>query len=191
MPETPEELFARVTREGMRPVEYAQWHTFPFVGDLTVKTLDPPAAAEPLGRGAGGVDCWNCTAADDAYLWTDEHWRLSAPREPTGLPVLVFLQPRAHYAEPRDLPDEVASSFGVVLARLERAVRTVGEIGRVHISRWGDGSEHLHWWIFGRPARLLQMRGTFAALWDDVLPRTPAEIWRENLAQVVRAMDHA
>lgn len=30
-----------------------------------------------------------------------------------------------------------------MLARVERAVRGAGNIGRVHVCRWGDGSEDL------------------------------------------------
>jgi diadenosine tetraphosphate (Ap4A) HIT family hydrolase len=187
MPETTEQLYERA-KAGLREVEYATWDSFPFTGDLSPRPLKPPAEAEPPRHGAGGIDCGSCTNPDEHYLWTDEHWRLSAPKKPSGFPVQVFLQPRAHYADPGDLPDDLAASFGVVLARLERAVKAVGDIGRVHISRWGDGGEHLHWWIYGRPARLLQMRGTFAALWEDMLPRLPEDVWQDNLAIVAREM---
>jgi hypothetical protein len=40
----------------------------------------------------------------------------------------------------------------------------------------------------GRPARMLQLRSSFAAIWDDVLPPTPEEVWRDNLAVVARAL---
>ena len=69
----------------------------------------------------------------------------------------------------------------MLAARIERAARSVGEIGRVHVCRWGDGSEHLHWWFMARPARFRQVVGTFAAIWDDILPPLPEELWRENL----------
>jgi len=71
---------------------------------------------------------------------------------------------------------------------VEAAVRSVGEIGRVHVCRWGDGSEHLHWWFMARPARLPQLVGSFAAIWDDILPPTPEPTWRENLAAVAHAL---
>jgi hypothetical protein len=32
------------------------------------------------------------------------------------------------------------------------------------------------------------MRSSFAAIWDDVLPPLPEEIWRENLALVAAAL---
>ena len=86
---------------------------------------------------------------DSEFVWTNERWRLSSTREPPGLPVVVVLLPRAHYADPGDLPEDVAAELGVMISRVERAVRSVGEIGRVHVCRWGDGSEHLHWWFLG------------------------------------------
>ena len=73
--------------------------------------------------------------------------------------------------------------------RVERAVASVGEIGRVHVGRWGDGSAHLHLWFMARPARLPQTVGSFAAIWDDILPPTPEPIWRSNLEAVAAAMN--
>jgi diadenosine tetraphosphate (Ap4A) HIT family hydrolase len=121
------------------------------------------------------------------YLWTNERWRLFAP-QPNGLPVVVLLEAREHYAEPGDLPDELASDLGVMVARVERAVRSLPGIGRVHVCRWGDGSEHLHWWFMARPARFSQLIGSFAAVWDDVLPPTPDVVWRSNLDHVVQRL---
>lgn len=188
MPETAEEFYERASRVPVEAPDFAKWYTFPYEGDIKVRALRPPLADEPARRGAGGVECRSCGREDEAFLWTSEHWRISTPEKPSGVPVLVFLNSRAHYADPGDLPDEIAADFGIVLARLERAVKSVGQIGRVHISRWGDGSEHLHWWVYGRPARIGQMMGTFAAMWDDVLPPVPEDIWREDLAKIARYM---
>jgi hypothetical protein len=35
-----------------------------------------------------------------------------------------------------------------------------------------------------RPARMPQLLGSFAAIWDDVLPPLPDEVWRANCAIV-------
>jgi hypothetical protein len=43
----------------------------------------------------------------------------------------------------------------------------------------------LPWWFMARPARMPQLTGSFAAIWDDILPPIPDKIWRENLALVV------
>lgn len=172
MPETPEQLYERVS-DGLRMPPVGEWDTFPFDGEMRPRPLRRPADMDPPREGRGGVDCRSCTATDEKYLWTNERWRLFAPSQPSGLPVVLLLEPREHYAEPGDLSDDLAAELGVMLVRVERAVRSVGEIGRVHVCRWGDGTEHLHWWFMPRPARIPQLIGSFAAIWDDVLPPTP------------------
>ncbi len=188
MPETPEELFARA-EDALRMPPVETWETFPFDGDLRARTLIPPVAEEAPRRGAGGVDCRACAAPDTDFAWVSERWRLKALDEPTGLPVVLLLEPRAHYGEPGDLPDDLAAELGLMIARVERAIRSIGEIGRVHVCRFGDGGEHLHWWFMARPARLPQLIGSFAAIWDDILPPTPEPIWRANIAAVVAALE--
>jgi diadenosine tetraphosphate (Ap4A) HIT family hydrolase len=171
----------------MPPV--GEWDTFPFEGEMRPRQLRPPKDLEPARSGADGVDCKSCAAADPAYIWTSPRWRLKSLPQPGGLPAIVLLEPRAHFAEPGDLNDELAAELGQLLARIERAVRAIPGIGRVHVCRWGDGSEHLHWWFLARPARLPQLKGSFAAIWDDVLPPTPETEWRENLAIIARELD--
>ena len=99
-----------------------------------------------------------------------------------------MLEPRAHYAEPGDLPDELAAELGVLLARIERAVRAIPHVGRVHVCRWGDGGEHLHWWFMARPTRFPQLIGSFAAIWDDILEPLPEDVWHDNIAIVAREL---
>jgi diadenosine tetraphosphate (Ap4A) HIT family hydrolase len=186
VPESPEQLWERVAGDLQMP-RTDEWDTFPFDGDLRPRPLAPPVDHEEPRRGEGGVDCDRCAASDDGYLWTSERWRVRG-LGPSGLPAIVMLEPREHYGDPGDLPDELAAELGVLLARIERAVRAIGGVGRVHVCRWGDGSEHLHWWFMARPARIPQLIGSFAAIWDDVLPPLPEEIWRENLAIVAREL---
>ncbi len=184
MPETPEQLYERA-KDALRMPPVEEWETFPFDGEMRPRALEPPAELDPARHGEGGVDCGRCSAPDGEYMWTDERWRVLA-LGPTGLPAVVMLEPRAHHAEPGDLPDELASELGVMLARIERTVRAIPGVGRVHVCRWGDGGEHLHWWFMARPARFPQLIGSFAAIWDDILPPLPEEIWRENV-EIVRA----
>ena len=80
-----------------------------------------------------------------------------------------MLEPREHYDAPGDLPDDLAAEQGLLLSRIERAVASVEHVGRVHVGRWGDGCEHLHWWFIARPTRFPQLIGSFAAIWDDIL----------------------
>ncbi len=190
MPETPEELHARAAAS-LRMPAVETWETFPFEGELRPRALQPPVEREAPRRGVDGTDCDRCSAPDGEYVWVDEHWRLRPLPEPTGLPVILLLEPRSHHAEPGDLPDELASELGLMIARVERAIRSIGEIGRVHVCRWGDGGEHLHWWFMARPARLPQLIGSFAAVWDDVLPPTPEHVWRADIAAVVEALERS
>jgi hypothetical protein len=57
------------------------------------------------------------------------------------------------------------------------------------MGRWGEGSEHLHIWFLARPARIEQLRSSFAEIWDEVLPPTPEDVWRANITAVVGALD--
>jgi len=183
--ETPEELWKRA-RGALRMPPVHEWRSWPFEGDVRPRELGPPVEREAPRAGEGGVDCYRCGQPDDAYLWTNDTWRLVAPPR-NGLPVVVLLEPRAH-CDFGSIPDELVSEIGPMLVRVEAAVRAVAHVGRVHVCRWGDGSEHLHWWFMGRPERLPQVIGTLAAIWDDVLPPTPDDVWEENLAAVVGAL---
>jgi diadenosine tetraphosphate (Ap4A) HIT family hydrolase len=187
VPETPEELYERA-KDSLRMPPVEDWETFPFDGEMTPRTLVPPVEQEKPRQGEGGIDCRRCAASDDEYIWTSERWRLF-PLGPTGLPVVVMLEPRAHFAEPGDLPDVLAAELGVLLAKTERAIRSIGDIGRVHVCRWGDGGEHLHWWFIARPTRFPQLVGSFVEIWDDILPPVPEDIWRANLDAVVAALE--
>ena len=75
-----------------------------------------------------------------------------------------------------------------MIVGIERAIAALDGIGRVHVGRWGDGSAHFHVWFMARPARLPQVRTSFAAIWDDILPPVPEEIWRADVARVARAL---
>jgi diadenosine tetraphosphate (Ap4A) HIT family hydrolase len=188
MPESPEVLHARALREGLRRPPVEEWETFPFDGDLRVRELLPPVDVERARIGEGETECWACAGAEDAAIWSDRRWLLTPTREPTGLPCVVLLFPRRH-ADLGDLTDDEAADLGRMLVRVERAVRRVEHVGRVHVCRWGDGSAHLHYWFMARPARMPQLLGSFAAVWDDILPPIPEDVWRENLLIVAAALD--
>jgi diadenosine tetraphosphate (Ap4A) HIT family hydrolase len=188
VPETPEEFHARVSGE-LRAPPVEEWDTWPFVGAVQPRTLEPPVDQEKPRHGEGGVDCRRCANGDSEYVWTNERWRLFNFPRPAGLPVIVLLEPRDHYEEPADLPDELAADLGVLISRLDHAICSVDGVARVHVLRYGEGGAHLHWWFMGRPARMEQLRSSFAAVWDDVLPPTPDDVWQENIRLVVAALD--
>jgi diadenosine tetraphosphate (Ap4A) HIT family hydrolase len=191
MAESAEELYRRALdaadADGRLPLPpLHDWETFPFEGDIRVRPLRPPAD-EPPRLGGDPDDCWRCRRSHADAIWSDERWLLAPLEKPSGLPVIVILQPREH-CDLGDMPSHLAEELGPLIVRIERAVDSVGNIGRVHVGRWGDGSAHLHFWFIARPARLPQLRTSFAAIWDDIIPPMPEELWRENLVAVARAM---
>jgi hypothetical protein len=187
VPETPEAFWERV-HGALRAPPVDEWETWPFDGALAPRPLAPPVAAEEPRHGAGGASCRRCEQGDEGALWSDEHWIVRTLAEPPGLPMVAFLETRAHY-DFGDLPDQLASELGPLLIRVQRAVFAVGEIGNVHVCRWGDGSEHFHVWFMARPARIPQLSGSFAAIWDDMLPRVPEDVWHENVARLRMALN--
>jgi hypothetical protein len=162
--------------------EFVNWPTFPFEGDIRVKPVDPPTE-EPPRQGEDPSTCTTCSAPDDAYVWVSARWRVRALDRPTGLPMVLILESRSHL-DLGDLPNLLAAELGVMVVRLERAIRSLEGVARVHVNRWGDGSAHLHLWFLARPYGRLQLRGTFLSLWDDILPPIPEDEWRNNLALV-------
>jgi hypothetical protein len=163
--------------------DFTRWPSFPFEGDLRVKDLAPPVAKEPPRSGEDASECVACNTSDDAYIWFSERWRVRAMDRPTGLPMVLILECRSHL-DLGDLPNLLAAELGVMTVRLERAIRSLDGVARVHVNRWGDGSAHLHMWFLARPYGRLQLRGTFLSLWDDILPTIPEQQWRENMALV-------
>ncbi len=174
-------------QEALRRPEFLDWDIWPFEGEQRIKQLAPRTLPEPPRHGEpGGGPCEPCAASDEAYLWADDAWRLKAVG-PSGLPVVLVLEPRAHL-DLGDVSDEEAAELGRLTVRIERAVVSLGDIARVHVMRLGDGGAHLHVWFLGRPAGMLQLRGSAATLWDDILPPVPEPAWRADLARVAAAM---
>jgi hypothetical protein len=154
---------------------------------VTPRQLEPPSV-DPPRHGEGGVGCRRCEAGTGRALWHDDHWLVTPLDRPSGLPCVVLLETREHF-DFGDLPHERAAELGPLLIRVQQAVFSIGDIANVHVCRWGDGSEHFHMWFMARPARMPQLLGSFAAIWDDVLPPLPADVWRANLDAVARALN--
>jgi hypothetical protein len=163
--------------------DFVSWPSFPFEGELRVKPLEPISDTEPPRQGEDAGSCLACAASDEAYIWVSERWRVRAMDRPTGLPMVLILESRSHL-DLGDLPNLLAAELGVMTVRLERAIRSLDGVARVHVNRWGDGAAHLHLWFLARPTGRLQLRGSFLSLWDDILPPIPEAQWRENLALV-------
>jgi len=164
--------------------DMSDWDIFPFEGDMRVKRLQDPMIPEPPRAGeAGGSPCFQCSASSErGVLFETEHWRLVDPG-PRSVPAVVLLETVEH-ADLGDLSYERSLELGVLTCRIERAMRTVDGVGRVHVYRFGDGSAHFHLWFFARPAGLVQTRGSCLSIWEDVLPKRTADEWHASLASL-------
>ena len=128
---------------------------------------EPPRRGEP-----GGPPCGICTGESTPPVWSDENWTLHPPVQ-GSLPGTVWLASWLHVDSFSDLPEELAADFGRVVARVERGILSLGDVGRVHLYRWGDGGAHFHVWFVPRPLGMLEAVGMALPVWEDVLPNVP------------------
>jgi hypothetical protein len=197
MPETPDEFYARVAAyaaaqpDGRLPVtaEFTDSDIYPFEGDsLRAKAFEPPVVPEPARAGEpGGPPCHRCEIGDQGAFWGNERWLLVPAGAEFAIPFAALLMPREHldYGE---LDAAMAGEMGVLMVAIEHAVKSLGDIGRVHASIIGDGGAHLHVWFFGRPLGQLQLRGSCLIDWMDLLPALPADQVSADQAAVADAL---
>ncbi|MFE9631546.1 hypothetical protein [Streptomyces sp. NPDC006463] len=146
--------------------------------ELQVRPLGEPVLPEPPRNGEAGPEgCEGCVPADRDFLWTEEHWRLKGVHG--SLPAILMPIPRGHHTL-LDLPAERAAELGGMAQRIERTIRTLGGIGRVHVSEIGDGGTHLYLFLTARPEGMLQLRGSCLPL--------PDEVWAESARRIAEAM---
>ena len=192
MPETPEQIYARVVaavgEDGRLPMPpVGEWEIFPWEvvdGELQPKVVRAPLAAESPRSGAGGDDCHLCTGAGDGVkVWENWNFHVMRPAAPSGLPLVLWLNANEHM-DFTDLSDDLAAEFGRISVWLCRIMSNLPGIGRVHVNRWGDGSEHMHAWFAARPERLPGILGSLAVEWNEMLPPGPRDVWEADIQAV-------
>lgn len=200
--ETAEQFHARVAaatdNEGRLAVaveEMPGWDIFPFeIDSLRIKPLQPLLDVEPDRRGEDPAECWCASTGDPGaegtggppVVWSNERWRLVLLRE-MRLPIALSLEPLTHHDLPT-LPDDLADELGLLMVATSAAVEELPSVGRVHIAKYGDGGAHLHLFLFGRPARMPQLRGSPLLDWEENLPAVPPEVHARNAAYVVQRL---
>src|SRR5829696_8269531 len=108
----------------------------PYTEPLTVREPGERVVPEPPRRGeAGGEPCGLCSGLATQPVWHDEHFSLHPPVQ-GSLAGAVWLA-----------------------TRVERAILALGDVGRVHLYRWGDGGAHFHVWFMPRPLGMLEASG--------------------------------
>jgi diadenosine tetraphosphate (Ap4A) HIT family hydrolase len=196
MPETSQQFYDRVNAAAHAqpdgrlrvPEPFGDAEIFPYEYDaLRVREFEPPVVPEPPRSGEpGGAPCGRCARGDDGAIWGNERWLL-VPGDVEALPFAALLMPREH-ADLGDLDAASAAEMGQLIVAVERAVKTLGDIGRVHVYVWADGGAHLHVWFIARPLGLLQLRGSCLADWTEVLPALPEDLLVANRRLVAQAL---
>jgi diadenosine tetraphosphate (Ap4A) HIT family hydrolase len=160
----------------------------PYEEPLTPRTPGERVIPEPPRRGEpGGEPCGICTGESTAPVWSDDTWTLHPPVG-GSLPGTVWLASRVHVDSFKDLPPDAAADFGRVAARVERAILSLGDVGRVHLYRYGDGGAHFHVWFLPRPLGMIEAKGAMLPIWEDVLPNVPDEELAAAARRVAVAM---
>ena len=160
----------------------------PYLDPLVPRPLGPRVVPEPPRRGEpGGEPCGICEGGATDAVWSDERFTLHPPVG-GSLPGTVWLASREHADSFKDLSPETAAAFGPLAARIERAILGLGDVARVHVSRWGDGGAHFHVWFLPRPLGMLEAKNFMLALWEDVLPNVSDEELLEAARRVAAAL---
>lgn len=197
-PESAEDFYDRIKAatdsEGRLAVaveEMPGWDIFPFeIDSLRIKPLQPLADAEPARGGEDPATCWCARPADPAHaedtVWSNPRWRLCLSTD-MRLPIALSLGPILHCDLPT-VPDELAGEMGVLSVAIAAAIETLPSVGRSQLAKYGDGGAHLHLFFYGRPARMLQLRGSPLLDWEENLPAVPLDVLRANAAFVANKL---
>ena len=163
--------------------------TLPYAEPLNVLTPGERVIPEPPRRGEpGGDPCGICTGQSTSAVWSNDNWSLHPPVGGSLLGA-VWLATEAHVDSFKDLPEAAAQEFARVVANVERGILSLGNVGRVHLYRWGDGASHFHVWMIPRPLGMLEAAGMMLPLWEDVMPNVSDEELRAAAERVALAMD--
>ena len=144
--------------------------TMPYSEPLVPRVPGERVVPEPPRRGEPGAEpCGICGGAATSAVWHDDRWTLHPPVG-GSLPGTVWVASREHFDSFADMPAAYAADFGQLAGRVERAILSLGGVARVHLNRWGDGGAHFHVWFIPRPLGMLEARGMYLPIWEDVLP---------------------
>lgn len=170
--------------------DMVDWPIFPFKGDLSVRTVRPFNDEERPRAGEPGADACPCESDDGRWpvVWSNDRWEVRPIHfdNDGGAPVPAYMLQTVDHMDIEDFDDDYAAELGIMTIRMERAIKAIGSIGRVHFNRWGDGGSHFHVWFLGRPFGASQLSGFTLPLWGFVLPSLSTEVRAAN-DEVVRA----
>jgi diadenosine tetraphosphate (Ap4A) HIT family hydrolase len=167
--------------------------TLPYAEPLT--PIEPPALVipEPPRKNEEPDDCGLCawiggrSEHTEEPLWSTDDWVLCRATEVT-IPGICWLASREHFDSFADMPARAAASYAGVVGRIERAILGLGDIARVHVYRWGDGSAHFHLWLYPRPLGMLHASREMLPLWAEQMPQAPKEAVADAEERIRKAL---
>lgn len=180
---------------GLPLPDVVNWGIFPFEGDLSVRTVNPFAdTARPRSGEPGGGPC-HCETGGDSptIIWSNERWQVREIHfnfvEKTPAPFPAYMLETVAHMDIEDFDDQYAAELGIMTLRMERAIKAIGSIERVHFNRWGDGGSHFHVWFLGRPFGARQFNGFTLPFWGFILPSLADSTVAANHATVRAALE--
>ena len=195
--ESPEDFYARVKAatgaDGRLTVaveEMPGWDIYPYeIDSLRLKPLQPLADDEPAAarRGPCRLLLRPSARPDGRQPGVEQRAVAAAPRHRHEAPDRLNLAPREHCDLPT-VPDHLADEMGQLIVAVSAGVEHVPSVGRVQLAKYGDGGAHLHLFFFGRPARMLQLRGSPLLDWEENLPRLPLAVLQANARVVAQRL---
>ncbi len=111
-------------------------------------------------------------------MWRNERWLLTLD-EHMRLPLGCNLLPVEH-CDLGTVPDHLSGEMGQLIVAISAAIEDLPSVGRAQLAKYGDGGAHLHLFFFGRPDRMLQLRGSTLLDWEENLPEVPVDVVRAN-----------
>ncbi len=160
-----------------------KWPIFPFEGEMRVRKLEPYTEEERIREGDPGGDPCGCSTDElkPEPVWSNDRWRvrpIQFGNEASPFP--AYMLSTQACIDIDGLDDQYASELGLLTIRLDRAIMSLGDVGRVHYNRWGDGAFHFHVWFLGRPKGAWQFSGYMLPIWGFTLPPLDPEIHARN-----------
>jgi len=175
--------------------DVVHWPIFPFEGDMRVREIQPRLDSERVRNGdPSGDPCHRCegdTNKDDP-IWSNGRWAVRTLNFGNGpAPFPAYMLETVDHLDIDDLSEKMAAELGVLTVRMNKAILSLGTVGRVHFNRWGDGAAHFHVWFLGRPVGAWQFSGYTLPLWGFTLPSLPDDEHAANDLAVAASLDTA
>jgi len=179
--------------------DVVSWPIFPFEGDMRVRTVHPFREADYPRAGEPGAGPCHCEGPEEdrrwPAVWSNDRWQVRPLSfnytEGTPAPFPAYMLETVEHMDIEDFDDEYAAELGIMTIRLERAIKAIGSIGRVHFNRWGDGGSHFHVWFLGRPFGAAQLSGYCLPLWGFTLPPLDQQVVAANNETVRASLEEA